>query len=424
MSEEYTVSFRKYRPKKFEEVLGQKSAVTTLQNALRFDKTAQAYLFSGPHGVGKTTLARIFAMALNCQNFNSDSVEPCTTCTSCRDIAIGQSLDVIEIDGASNRGIEEIRKINEVVGYRPSQSKYKIFIIDEVHMLTKEAFNALLKTLEEPPKLVKFFFATTEATKILQTVLSRCQRFDLKRVDDVSIRTKLQRIAKNQNRMISEEALQKIEVLAQGSMRTAESLLDQVFCYQEGDLSLDNIQQALGLIDSSIFQRLSVAVEQVNLSEAFNIIQNLLNAGKDLQVFFEELIEYFRKELTYLLQNKTSRYSQDQLLYILDTLMQASRWILKSPMKRAFIETLLLQIIRSKNHITLDSLVKRLCELEKKEETPQANTQKQEPVKTVIEATAPEKITPLEEKKLPLATAQHDTLMRFAAVELEGIVKK
>ena len=179
-SQTYQVIARKYRPQTFADVIGQTAIVTTLKNALKFHKLAHAYLFCGCRGTGKTTLARVFSKALNCQKL-TENFEPCNQCQSCLEISQGRSLDVIEIDGASHRGIDDIRQINDTIGYAPSSGKYKIYIIDEVHMLTKEAFNALLKTLEEPPANVKFFFATTEPHKVLQTIMSRCQRFDLSR---------------------------------------------------------------------------------------------------------------------------------------------------------------------------------------------------------------------------------------------------
>jgi len=199
MTEKYQVLARRYRPQRFSDVVGQQAILQTLKNAIARDLVAHAYLFSGSRGVGKTTLARLFAKALNCTSLGNDG-EPCNTCPSCIDITSGQSLDVIEIDGASNRGIDDIRQINETVGFAPSHGKYKIYIIDEVHMLTKEAFNALLKTLEEPPEKAKFFFATTEPHKVLPTIISRCQRFDLGRILPAQIFAKLGLIAKELKR--------------------------------------------------------------------------------------------------------------------------------------------------------------------------------------------------------------------------------
>ena len=228
----YQVLARKYRPQHFNEVLGQDAIVTTLKNAIKHNRLAHAYLFCGSRGTGKTTLARVFAKALNCQSPTSDA-EPCNKCSSCKEIAAGNALDVLEIDGASHRGIDDIRQINETVGYASSSGKYKIYIIDEVHMLTKEAFNALLKTLEEPPLKVIFLFATTEPHKVLPTILSRCQRFNLNRISLDTIVDKLRQIAIDQNVEIDEEALYLLAQRAEGGLRDAESLFDQIIAFHE-----------------------------------------------------------------------------------------------------------------------------------------------------------------------------------------------
>lgn len=204
-NENYQVIARKFRPQNFSDVKSQDAIVTTLRNAIRFNRIAHAYLFCGTRGTGKTTLARLFAKALNCENL-SENIEPCNQCGSCREITNGSSLDVLEVDGASNRGIDDIRRINETASYTPSAGKFKVFIIDEVHMLTKEAFNALLKTLEEPPSHVTFIFATTEVHKVLPTILSRCQRFNLNRISFDSIVDKLNLIA-NKLEIKAEEIL-------------------------------------------------------------------------------------------------------------------------------------------------------------------------------------------------------------------------
>ncbi len=379
MRESYQTFTRKYRPQKFQEVVGQEAIVTTLKNAIRLKRSAHAYLFSGSRGVGKTTLARLFAKALNCQNLDGQ-IEPCNECVSCKEIASSRSMDVIEIDGASNRGIDDMRQINETITYAPARG-YKIYIIDEVHMLTKEAFNALLKTLEEPPPAVKFFFATTEAHKVLPTIISRCQRFDLTQISHESIVTKLQAIAKESSREVEEEAMHLIARFSEGSLRDAESFLDQIFCFEEGPIATKIIHQTLGATPYEYFFRLDLAIQERRLSFAFECIDSLVKTGKDFFYFTEELIEHFRRLLLIKMgqisllplsdalkkeyQKKESLYTQDELLSILDHLMNALQTLQRSVFKRASLEFLLLDVIRSKERISLPSLVRRLIDLEK-----------------------------------------------------------
>ncbi len=363
MSKRYQVLARKYRPQAFSDVVGQEAVVTTLKNAIRFDKIAHGYLFCGSRGVGKTTLARLFAKALNCQSLSSD-LEPCSRCPSCLEIASGQSLDVIEIDGASNRGIDDIRQINETVGYAPSHGKYKIYIIDEVHMLTKEAFNALLKTLEEPPEKAKFFFATTEPHKVLPTIISRCQRFDLARIQPKLITTKLQQIATDLSRTVDPEALLLIANFAEGSLRDAESLFDQILCFAEDTITAATVRLSLGLVPHELFTSLDQAFSNYHLPYAFELVDQLFQTGKDLAHFLEQLIEHYRNLILAKMQNREAvkLYTQQQLLHILDLLIQAEANFQKSVFQRITLESILLQIIRSKNRIPVEVLVRKLTE--------------------------------------------------------------
>ncbi len=376
MKKKYQVIARKYRPQAFRDVVGQESTVTTLKNAIRFDKVAHAYLFCGSRGVGKTTLARLFAKALNCQHPGPD-LEPCNECPSCLEIGSGQSLDVIEIDGASNRGIDDIRQINETVGYAPSHGKYKIYIIDEVHMLTKEAFNALLKTLEEPPDRAKFFFATTEPHKVLPTIISRCQRFDLARIQPSLIASKLGQITADLGRSAEPAAFDLIAAFADGSLRDAESLLDQILCFAEGTVTASAVRQTLGLVPEEIFFSLDQAFSECRLSFAFELVDQLFQMGKDLGHFLEQLIEHYRRiALCRILNEKplspalaeryassARLYTQAQGLHILDLLIAAEPPFQKSCFQRISLESLLLQIIRSKNRIPIETLVRRLEEM-------------------------------------------------------------
>ncbi len=292
---------RKYRPQTFKSIVGQDAIVTTLKNAIKLGKIAPAYLFCGCRGTGKTTFARLFAKALNCQALTED-FEPCNQCPSCLDITQGRSLDVMEIDGASNRGIDDIRQINETVAYASASSKYKIYIIDEVHMLTKEAFNALLKTLEEPPSTVKFFFATTEPHKVLPTITSRCQRYDLHRLTADQIMTKLGQIGADLGATVEKEALQLIAHVAEGGLRDAESLFDQLLCYTNGPLTYDETAKILGISPRSMYFRLDHAVETYNLSFAFELATEVFSSGKDLSAFLDGLIEHYRTILLLKLQ--------------------------------------------------------------------------------------------------------------------------
>lgn len=376
-SSKYQVMARKYRPQTFRDVVGQEGVVTTLKNALRFEKIAHAYLFCGSRGVGKTTLARLFAKALNCQSLSAEW-EPCNRCASCLEITSGQSLDVIEIDGASNRGIDDIRQINETVGYAPSHGQYKIYLIDEVHMLTKEAFNALLKTLEEPPARAKFFFATTEPHKVLPTIISRCQRFDLSRISLPFIASKLQQIAQDLNRAVEPEVFPLVASFADGSLRDAESLFDQILCFAEGTVQAQMVRQVLGLVSEELFFQLDQAFAEHRLSYAFELTETLFQTGKDLGHFLEQLIEHYRHltlaktggekalppEIAARYSPSLRLYTQSQCLYILDLLIQAEGNFQKSSFQRISLESLLLQIIRSKHRIPVEVLIRRLDELE------------------------------------------------------------
>lgn len=377
----YKVIARKYRPQTFADVIGQDIVVTTLTNALKNDHLAHAYLFCGCRGTGKTTLARILAKALNCSN-PSDNHEPCNQCSSCHDIISGNSLDVLEIDGASNRGIDAIRQINETVSYSSSQGKYKIYIIDEVHMLTKEAFNALLKTLEEPPKNVKFFFATTEPHKVLPTIMSRCQRFNLSRISPQDITSKLRAIANDLSLAIDDDALQLIAAAADGGLRDAESLLDQIIAFSKSPITSTVVADILGLISKSHLFDLDQAVADGNLPFAFELTEQILSAGKDIIHFIETLTEHYRNLLLIKAggaktvississddfqkyQAAAKNYSKDQCLYIVELLLETQKTIPYTSSKRIALEMVLLNIIRSKYRIPLASLVQRLMDIE------------------------------------------------------------
>lgn len=295
--QEFLVTARKWRPLSFNSVVGQSHITTILQNAVKIGRIHQAYLFSGPRGVGKTTTARIFARAINCTNPQADN-EPCNECESCRSIIEGRSIDVIEIDGASNNSVDDVRNIVDNSRYAPTSGKYKIYIIDEVHMLTNHAFNALLKTLEEPPPHLLFIFATTEQHKILPTILSRCQRFEFKRMEIDSIVRQLGDISAKENIQIDEKSLITIAKKGDGSMRDSQSIFDQVRAFCGDVITFDKISDALHLIDEDFFFRISDDIKDKNLSDIFVLTKELLNKGYDLKEAMEGFVEHIRNILT------------------------------------------------------------------------------------------------------------------------------
>ncbi|NLL61558.1 MAG: DNA polymerase III subunit gamma/tau [Candidatus Atribacteria bacterium] len=287
---QYQSLYRKWRPKSFEDVVGQNHITRTLKNAIKLKRIAHSYLFSGPRGVGKTTTARILAKALNCQNGPTEN--PCNRCTCCTRIDGGQSMDVLEIDGASNRGIDEIRELRSKIGFVPTEGKYKIYIIDEVHMLTNEAFNALLKTLEEPPAQVIFIFATTAPHKVPKTILSRCQVFNFRRISIEETVEKLTRITEEEKIEIDAPSLHLIAESATGSMRDAESTLDQVIAYSEEKITSDVVRDILGLIPHEIFRQLIAAIINKDTGTGLKLIDKFVREGVELGQLVEDLLIY------------------------------------------------------------------------------------------------------------------------------------
>ena len=299
----YLVLARKSRPQRFAEVIGQKAVVRTLTNALEQNRVAHAIIFSGVRGTGKTTLARIMAKALNCTD--RQGVEPCNQCPSCREINEGASVDLQEVDGASNRGIEQIRDLKERIRFQPSGSRFKIFIIDEVHMLTTEAFNALLKTLEEPPEHVYFMFATTELHKVPLTILSRCQRFELKRLPLRELRDHFSALARQENVEISPQALDMVAREAAGSVRDGLSLLDQIFSYCCDRVDEADVQEVLGLVSRNAVADLGAALLRTDLARALELLGALQDKGVDLRRFTGDLLRWLRELLLCKLGPKT-----------------------------------------------------------------------------------------------------------------------
>lgn len=290
-----TVLYRKYRPQKFEDVAGQNHVVETLKNAFKRDQVAHAYLFAGPRGTGKTSVARILAKVLNCPQ--EKEAEPCGKCDVCRAISGGKFLDLVEIDAASNRGIDDVRSLREQVNFQPVRGQRKVYVLDEVHMLTKEAFNALLKTLEEPPAHVVFVLCTTEPQRIPNTVVSRCQRFDFHLAEDSELADYLRDISQRESLVVEEEAIQVVASQARGSYRDALGLLEQVNIYTEEGIGRDDVERVLGLVGDSEVERFLALVVEEELVEAVEEIERLVSEGRDVSHFIDQLIVRAREQL-------------------------------------------------------------------------------------------------------------------------------
>ncbi len=377
----YLVLARKWRPQVFEEVIGQQSITRTLQNAISQERVAHAFLFTGARGVGKTSTARILAKALNCER--GPQINPCNQCTTCHEISSGTSMDVIEIDGASNRGIDEIRELRENVRYTPAKNRYKIYIIDEVHMLTREAFNALLKTLEEPPPHIIFIFATTEPQKIPATILSRCQRYDFKRIPLREIIRSLKQIVEEEKVQISQRGLLSIARESEGSMRDAQSLLDQVISYGGKEIGDEDITEVLGLIDQKTLSDTIEAISNGDAGRCMEIVEHIYHFGYDLQHFCRELLQSLRnlilikvsqrpeglmelpEEELGILKKQAERFQFDQLNHLFSLLLKGEEEVAQSTFPRTMLEMTLIRMATLRPILPIDEILKRLEVLEK-----------------------------------------------------------
>jgi len=375
----YEVLARKWRPQTFADVVGQNHVTQTLHNAIRNNRLAHAYLFVGPRGTGKTTTARILAKALNCQDRNGS--EPCNQCPSCKEIMKGSSLDVIEIDGASNRGIADVQELRDNVRYAPVRGPFKIYIIDEVHMLTREAFNAILKTLEEPPPHVKFFFATTEPQKVLTTILSRCQRFDLRRISVADITAQLRKISAAEEIQISEDALLAVARGAEGGLRDAESALDQLVSFRGKTIEEADVLSVFGLISRSQLEGLAEAILDGNIPAIIEAIAAIDESGKDMQRVVLELLDQFRNLLIVLhagsrpeafdlpeaqietLKKQAAKSSDGRLLRIIELLIDADSRMRYALSRRTLLEASLIRASRAATVATVDELMKQIAAL-------------------------------------------------------------
>lgn len=379
----YTALYRKYRPAHFEDVKGQDAIVKTLKNQIKLNRTSHAYLFCGTRGTGKTTVAKILAKAVNCENPQDGN--PCGECPSCKSIADGTSMNVIEIDAASNNGVDNIREIIDEVSYSPATGKYKVYIIDEVHMITTSAFNALLKTLEEPPSYVIFILATTEVNALPVTILSRCQRYDFKRIPVDTITERLKELMAAENIEAEDKALKYIAKMADGALRDAISLFDQCNAFYFGQpLTYDNAINVLGSVDPVVFSQLLRYIIADNLKSAIKSVENAIMQGRDLQQFVKDFIWYLRNllmiknafdddmsdiidmssENVARLREEADLLDQDTIMRFIRVFSQLSSDIKYSSQKRVLIEIAIVKLCRPSMETDTESLLDRIRKVE------------------------------------------------------------
>lgn len=379
----YTALYRKFRPTVFEDVKGQEHIVTTLKNQIKSGRTSHAYLFCGTRGTGKTTIAKIFAKAVNCEHPVDGS--PCGECAICKSIAAGTSMNVIEIDAASNNGVDSIRQIVEEVNYSPAEGKYKVYIIDEVHMLSIGAFNALLKTLEEPPAYVIFILATTEVHKIPITILSRCQRYDFRRISIDTIADRLKELTQKEQVQIEEKAVRYIAKVADGSMRDALSLLDQCIAfYFEQELTYDKVLDVLGAVDTEVFSRMLREILKGDAAAALGVLQDIVLQGRELSQFVTDFAWYLRNLLLIKsadgvediidvssdnlvrLKEEAHLAENDTIMRYIRILSELSGQIRYATQKRILIEMAIIKLCRPAMETDTASLADRIRQVEEK----------------------------------------------------------
>jgi len=383
---EFQVSARKWRPQKFSELIGQEHIVRTLRNAIELDKISHAYLFSGTRGVGKTTTARILAKAINCAK--GPISEPCDECDFCQEIKLGNSIDVREIDGASNNSVAEARELIETIKYAASASRYKVYIIDEVHMLSKSAFNALLKTLEEPPPKVVFLFATTELSKIPETILSRCQCFEFKPLSQRQIIEQLKIICDQEGIEANGLSLEKIAKSGAGSMRDAQSLLDQVIAYCGNKIENDSVEEVLGVVGSTTLEKLVEHLIKKDSIKLIESVQSIITDGKDLNFLCRDLAEYLRNLMMVKLSNKpevlldiqvcnlqvlqdqSKAFHVDELQQMFSVLSRTETEMKRSSMAQMIFEMSILRLADVRPFHRIDDMIKAINALEEKGQQP------------------------------------------------------
>ena len=387
----YTALYRKFRPQNFDEVRGQDAIVTTLKNQLKADRTGHAYLFCGTRGTGKTTIAKILARAVNCEHPTENG--PCNECSTCRSILNGTSTNVIEIDAASNNGVDNIREIREEVAYRPTEGRFKVYIIDEVHMLSTGAFNALLKTLEEPPEYVMFILATTEANKIPVTILSRCQRYDFRRIAVETIADQIKSLLEQEQVESEPGAIRYIARKADGSMRDALSLLDQCIAFHLGEkLTFDRVLNVLGTIDTDVFSRLLRMIIARDAAGSIRILEELVQQGKEMGQFVSDFTWYMRNlmllqsdsDLEDVLDVSTENLAQLReesemvepaaLMRYIRVLSELSGTLRQVTQRRVLVETTLIRLCRPEMNTNREAILQRIRNLEKRAESGAAFT--------------------------------------------------